>query len=519
MSKITISTLQKNTQQVIPGYWKITLAESAKTVTSIVELTAGAYCVTHDMTEHKTFIAALTHVLPLYQAAQSVFNISVMAQSARRAMMLALLGVASVGTAQASNIDVNAFLVKAQTAIDHTDRHDLYNEAVNAFDNLNARDRMVVAGIADKTNHEGMIRDVIGSAEARGHQAVVPQGWNVEKTQEFLRAAHPVAATPAPTARMAPAPAVTFDPVAHANANASAALHMIQTTDSTVAQNQKDIAAAQHTADSAMSNAAQVNGKVDVVQKEVMTVDQRVDGVEHTANHANANANAALHMLQNTDNAVVQNQKDIAVVQNDVTTVDQRVDGVEHSANHANTNATAALHMLQKTDSAVVGMQLEQANRDRTASQRVATPAEPDTTTQAQVSDNTTSLRAVIDEQQTQGDHVQTMDQVVSHNSATIAQNAQRIDTDGQRIDRNAKRIDETREDLKRGLNNAAAMTGLHYHSNDAYALSVGTANGEGAALAGGLSHGFTQHTAATVQASTSMDGGYMASVGFSGDF
>ena len=484
MSKVTINTLQKNTQQVIPGYWKITLADSAQAVTSIVKLTADAYCVTHDMTEHKTFTAALTHVLPLYQAAQSVTNVSVMAQSARRAMMVALLGVASVGTAQATNVDVNAFLVKAQTALDHADRKDLYNEAVNTFDNLNARDRMVVAGIADKTNNEGMIRDVIGSAESRGHQAIVPQGWNIEKTQDFLRAAHPVASAPAPTARMAPAPAATFDPVAHANANANAALHMSQNTDNAVVQNQKDIAAVQHSAD-----------------------------------HANTNANAALHMLQKTDSAVVQNQKDIAVVQNDVIAVDQRVDGVEHSANHANTNANAALHMLQKTDSAIVGMQLEQANRDRTASQRVATPAEPDTATQAQVSDNTTSLRAVIDKQQAQGDHVQTMDQVVSHNAATIAQNAQRIDSDGQRIDRNAKRIDETREDLKRGLNNAAAMTGLHYHSNDAYALSVGTANGEGAALAGGLSHGFTQHTAATVQASTSMDGGYMASVGFSGDF
>ncbi len=189
------------------------------------------------------------------------------------------------------------------------------------------------------------------------------------------------------------------------------------------------------------------------------------------------------------------------------------------------------------------GDEMAQANRERTANQHVAavvghdgvdgkegvqgkdgvttvvTKVETDTTTQKKVVANETAIRGVRSEQAVQGEFIQREAVAINHNSAAISSNAQRIDNNSQRIDHNAKRIDDTREDLKKGLNNAAAMTGLHYHSNDAYALSVGTANGDGAALAGGLSHSFTAHTAATVQASSSMDGGYMASVGFSGDF
>jgi hypothetical protein len=100
----------------------------------------------------------------------------------------------------------------------------------------------------------------------------------------------------------------------------------------------------------------------------------------------------------------------------------------------------------------------------------------------------------------------------VSSNSDTISQNSQKID-------RNAKDIDDTRDDLKRGLNNAAAMSSLHYHSDNAWALSTGTANGDGAALAGGLQKGLTSHVAVNMQASTSFDSGWMAGAGISGDF
>ncbi|MEG1211515.1 MAG: hypothetical protein RSE29_10380, partial [Leclercia sp.] len=116
--------------------------------------------------------------------------------------------------------------------------------------------------------------------------------------------------------------------------------------------------------------------------------------------------------------------------------------------------------------------------------------------------------------------------QRIVNNSQRIDNNSQRIDTNSQRItsnskaiERNAKDIDDTREDLKRGLNNAAAMSSLHYHSDNSWALSTGTANGDGAALAAGLQKGLTPHVAVNMQASSSFDNGWMAGAGITGDF
>ncbi len=109
--------------------------------------------------------------------------------------------------------------------------------------------------------------------------------------------------------------------------------------------------------------------------------------------------------------------------------------------------------------------------------------------------------------------------QRISGNSQRIDSNSQRITRNSQSIERNAKEIDDTREDLKRGLNNAAAMSSLHYHSDNSWALSTGTANGDGAALAAGLQKGITPHVAVNMQASSSFDNGWMAGAGISGDF
>ena len=100
-----------------------------------------------------------------------------------------------------------------------------------------------------------------------------------------------------------------------------------------------------------------------------------------------------------------------------------------------------------------------------------------------------------------------------------IDSNSQRINSNSKAISRNAKDIDETKHELKRGLNNAAAMSSLHYHSDNSWALSTGTANGDGAALAGGLQKGVTEHVAVNVQASSSFDSGWMAGAGITGDF
>lgn len=107
----------------------------------------------------------------------------------------------------------------------------------------------------------------------------------------------------------------------------------------------------------------------------------------------------------------------------------------------------------------------------------------------------------------------------VADNSQRIENNSQRIESNSKAIDRNAREIDDTRDELKRGLNNAAAMSSLHYHSDNAWALSTGTANGDGAALAAGIQKGVTRHVAVNMQASSSFDSGWMAGAGISGDF
>lgn len=534
------------------------------------------------------------------------------------AVLVASAGV-SAG-ANASNVDVNNFLNKLDTAAANPTHDDLRIQAVNAFDNMNARDRMVVAGIADKTSHKSMILDVIGAADLRGHQAEVPAGWDADKTRAFIAAAHqpstdaltasnnaqraaylashpnakgslispaPVAAQSRSMAAALPAApaATTYDPVAHANANANAALKGLVTAGSA-------IQTAQATADQAQHDANWNGVKIDDAHHAIMVaqtdIDQNAadiadnnkhDAAQDTAiHHAQTNADAALHGNLLQSQAIKDNADAIAANN----THDSSQDAAIH---HAQANADAALHgnMLQsqqiKTNlddiDTLKGAALADANRDRTSSQHVAAPTptngkdgvtkvETDTATQEAVKglqlvqanqsrtasqhftaqpmvatapkdgkDGVTTmitktvtdtktkaeLRHVEEVQQVQGAYVQAQSQVIAHSSARIDQNSQQIGKNTAQISQNKRDIEDTRDELKRGLNNAAAMTGLHYHSNDSYAVSAGTANGDGAAIAGGLSHSITEHTAATVQASTSMDSGWMASVGFSGDF
>ena len=202
---------------------------------------------------------------------------------------------------------------------------------------------------------------------------------------------------------------------------------------------------------------------------------------------------------------------------------------------------------ITATDARIAGDEIQQANRERTASQHIEaitsangadgkdgkdgkdgidgvtttiTKVENDTTTQKQVAHNTGNIRAVGDVVNAQGDYIQRQSQVVSRNSQRVDQNSAAIQQNSNRIDRNSKRIDDTREDLKHGLDNAAAMSSLHFNGNhDSWALSTGTANGEGAALAGGLQKSVTDHTAVTVQFSDALNGDWMAGAGIHGDF
>ncbi|MBT1882928.1 hypothetical protein KK057_05685 [Enterobacter mori] len=160
---------------------------------------------------------------------------------------------------------------------------------------------------------------------------------------------------------------------------------------------------------------------------------------------------------------------------------------------------------------------------DNTAKQ-TATAVAPKSTTTSQTAGSTYNVVAINQVNSyyvSQANNRQVADnsQRIDNNSQRIQSNSQRIDGNSKAIDRNAKEIDDTRDELKRGLNNAAAMSSLHYHSDNSWALSTGTANGDGAALAGGLQKGLTSHVAVNMQASTSFDSGWMAGAGISGDF
>ncbi|HHA1271087.1 TPA: hypothetical protein ACOELQ_001559 [Enterobacter mori] len=160
---------------------------------------------------------------------------------------------------------------------------------------------------------------------------------------------------------------------------------------------------------------------------------------------------------------------------------------------------------------------------DNTAKQ-TATAVAPKSTTTSQTAGSTYNVVAINQVNSyyvSQANNRQFADnsQRIDNNSQRIQSNSQRIDGNSKAIDRNAKEIDDTRDELKRGLNNAAAMSSLHYHSDNSWALSTGTANGDGAALAGGLQKGLTSHVAVNMQASTSFDSGWMAGAGISGDF
>ncbi|MEQ9772713.1 hypothetical protein ABRQ03_17955 [Pectobacterium jejuense] len=773
--------------------------------------------------------------------------------------------VAPMSAAHASNVDVNNFLVKA-----HGEN---FQEAVNAYDNLNQRDRMVVDGIADKTNLGGKFLDIKGAADQLAHTHTAPQGWDSSKTQAFIDAAHAVAAAPNATTTPSQADLKAHfaelkrqqaiqeqgDGILKTVANkirtqqqvdALNAAHKerfnelkaeavqaqgdgilkgvsnrIRTQQQTDAlqsaeltnMNQDRTAPQSHALNTArvdrFKQLAFEHGKALTLANQertasqevslIQTVSNHVDSVEKRANHANANATAALHMIQRADKAIVavtetvqgqqleqmnrdrtanqhvqpvvghdgadgingkdgangKNGIDGAAGKDGVTTVITKVEtdtatqnqvkantkaiagteiellgesnlrrvsdvNLQHQINAANAKLqgdeltqmnrdrtanqhvqpvvghdgadgvngkdgangkngidgaagkdgingadgkdgvttvitkvetdtvtqnqvkanTAAIAKQDRTNDVqtgqievtnlrinedrasiaatnsrltgdeltqmnrdrtanqhvqpvvghdgadgvngkdgangkngidgaagkdgvttvitkveidtatqnqvnvntddLKGLQLQQANRDRTANQRVQpvvghdgvngakgangkdgvttviTKVETDTATTQQVSNNAASLRAVRTEQDAQGEFVQHQAAFTHQNSARLDQDSADIAHNSQRIDQNAKRIDETKEDLKRGLNNAAAMSSLHFNGNrDSWALSTGSANGEGAALAGGMQKSLTEHTAVTVQYSDSLSGGYMVGAGIHGDW
>ncbi|HAV9602748.1 TPA: hypothetical protein JLG68_001361 [Escherichia coli] len=640
------------------------------------------------------FIAGNTNKTEL----ASHFGVSV--STIRRVLVGVVIAAASVGTAQASNVDVNNFFVKAEAVASNPSDHNARNEAVNAYDNLNARDQLIVDTFHTQAGIDNVFPDIKGSADNRGHQHVIPQGWNRDATLKEINQANatpsapPVAGSRADsvlsglgikiadigtgsqdqsntqtkaesvlaglgikldeigtgsqsnavqaerkdrfdglkqakayqersqgqvdalhTAEAEHAKEVTeashkhflelegkskvadnqhrtqqqtdalnaahvtrFNQLkaeqgeqqAEAYRERSASQH-IDSTSAQIADVKSGVTSAQQTAQTALNDSAVVNGKADTIQKEVMTIDSRVDGVESTANTADQKADQAQkavdanntrddqqdksihHAQTNADAALKGNIAQSQFIKDNADNIDT-LKGV--ALQEANRERTSQQHVaapapkdgvngkdgvttiITKTDTttqdAVKGLQLVQANQQRTAQQHVTEQpkdgvngadgvttiiTKADTATQAKVASNSGEIRSIRKEQAAQGEYVQAQTQVINQHSSAIRSNTAQIERNSSQINRNKQDIEDTKQDLKRGLNNAAAMTGLHYHSNDSYAVSVGSANGEGAAIAGGLSHSITEHTAATVQASSSMDGGWMVSAGFSGDF
>lgn len=184
------------------------------------------------------------------------------------------------------------------------------------------------------------------------------------------------------------------------------------------------------------------------------------------------------------------------------------------------------------TQDVVKGLQLVQANQQRTASQRVTatapvakdgkdgkdgvtttvTKVQADTATQKLVQAHNDEIRHVQDVQTAQGEYVQHMNQTVSHNSTLAASNSQRLDSVESRQKSLEQQQSNDREEYRAGIAGAVAISGLHYTETDnSVAIGAGDfKNAQGYAL--GYRHKFSQNVAATMAASETSNGDAMFS-------
>lgn len=110
--------------------------------------------------------------------------------------------------AQASNVDVNNFLIKMDNAISAPQDENAYHEAANAFVNLNARDRYMVRNYSPMMGADRMgFINKMGPLDEQ-NPANIPAGWEQAKTgkqiQDAFKAWHPVRAAAAPVATTEP---------------------------------------------------------------------------------------------------------------------------------------------------------------------------------------------------------------------------------------------------------------------------------------------------------------------------
>ncbi|WP_044177310.1 hypothetical protein [Phytobacter massiliensis] len=280
-------------------------------------------------------------------------------------------------------------------------------------------------------------------------------------------------------------------------------------TDSRFADSASQIAA---TAKTIAENKAEQNNKDDAQDHAVKTASDKASQAQSDAQNATAIATVAEGVAHRLDNA--SNPRYQSMVAARQQAIEASVPAEIPTPTPAVLNARVAGNSNDSATTTIVKEEVDPATRQQVNDNR--TTIQQHTT---EIAANSGAIREVRQQQTATGEYVQQMDQVVHQHSATLNQHSAQINENSKRIDHNSKEIASTKQDLKRGLNNAAAMTSLHYHSDNAWALSTGTSNGDGAALAAGVQKGLTEHMAVNVQASSSFDSGWMAGVGLSGDF
>ena len=292
--------------------------------------------------------------------------------------------------------------------------------------------------------------------------------------------------------------------------------------------------------------AARVKGKLLTDANIARTANQRVDYnaqvVEtHDVEAARVkgklltNANIARTADQHTTQSALTHATATATPDIDRT---QHLDSNATGQDRQTAKLNAVTEQSQVNADAVKGLQLVQANQQRTASQHVTeephngidgktgaqgekgdagvtttiTKVQTDTATQTQVAQNRTTLRHVQEEQTAQGEYVQHMNQTVSHTATLAASNSQRLNA----VESHQKSLEQQqsndREEYRAGIAGAVAISGLHYTETDnSVAIGAGDfKNEQGYAL--GYRHKFSDNVATTVAASETSNGDAMFS-------
>lgn len=461
----TLRTMQKNVQQVHTNFWTLKLDGSHKTISNIIKVAPNDYRVTLNSLSHKTFMKALASLISVYEEtlfsvnkckesstydaprsdngvfALEIYKLMKVAKVIKKSVVSVMVFCAVSGAAQASNVDVINFLNKAQIVAANPADSNAVTDAANDFDNLNARDRLVVKEAADLTSYQSAISDIVGVAESRGHAASVPAGWDEKATRAQLDAAHApkdmyeaqAASNNAkraaylaahPKANPAPPAPSRLDSVM---SGLGVTVLEVGTGSQPAVQHPSQDELRKHFAElkAAQVEKAKTDGLKKILDNRSRTSSQHVDGTAAAvANHETAQDSSIAQVQQNTNwnavkvedahHAIMVAQVDIDKNADDIKgaaleqanrerTASQKVEAVTPSTlqsvdakntqqdsaiHHAQVNADAALkgnmaqskHIKTNADDidTLKGVALQEANRERSASQHVAAPTPKD---------------------------------------------------------------------------------------------------------------------------------------------